>query len=772
MYLRLRAERLGDALRAYVGRITPPPIIRACALGYRTLFFLPLLSGAVFLYMLAFSSQLQHVYLACIEHGDVPRAALGLFVVLLLCALLYAWNSRLGTEAISEVYAEHADLNFDRRLASIRDAKAAASFLLPLLGLVAGLAQLWLETLDVERIVRPAAIREVSTGVLVIALAAAAVMCACAWALYAMQPQATLLARRYVFKFSGAAALFTALLPFLAKGETVALATAIGPLAMTGLVMITMTMAVIVLSRRPLLLFLPLAAFVVLVIGWGRSELPSLGQLDGQGAIARQTATAYFDSWLEERGKGRSAHGAFGGKPYPVFIMALEGGGIYAAAAAAHLLSTLQDRCPSFAEHVFAISAVSGGALGASVFGALTGGPLVRDDGACAKIASARTEPLAQRAGAIVGADHLSGPLAFLIPDIMRKFDFGLFDWLGDRALRLGALVERLGSAGGRIACLRDAETYDRSRALERSFAASFAQRALPPAAGASCGGGGAGLAAPYTDYARPEKAAPALLLNTTWVERGFRVAFAPFHMQTGAADAKVGDGTLYAFDDLGRWKQPISLIRAAVASARFPGIMPAATIDYVPAAGQTRRWNFVDGGYADASGATTAYELFEALERHIGSGTRSLPMPVDLRLVLLTDAETEFLKDRIDGSGFSDTLVISNAVLNVRALLAQRAVTRALNSVPARYGDDRIKVLRLVHPTLPLPLGFRISERAEEIVQFILGDASHCRTLGLMQRLRLRRRKLAKRQDFLFALRTENSCAQAWILKRLSPSG
>jgi len=201
---------------------------------------------------------------------------------------------------------------------------------------------------------------------------------------------------------------------------------------------------------------------------------------------------------------------------------------------------------------------------------------------------------------------------------------------------------------------------------------------------------------------------------------------------------------------------------------------MPAATIDYVPAeGGQTRRWNFVDGGYADASGATTAYELFEALERHIrNGGTNGSPMPVDLRLVLLTDAETEFLKDRIDGSGFSDTLVISNAVLNVRALLAQRAVTRALNSVPARYGDDRIKVLRLVHPTLPLPLGFRISERAEEIVHFILGDASRCRTLSLMQRLRLLRPKPAKRQDFLFALRTENSCAQAWILKRLSPSG
>jgi hypothetical protein len=769
MYLRVRAEQLCDAVKGYVGRITPPPIIRACALGYRTLFFLPLLIGGACAFVLAGSSQLQHVYLAYIEEQDAPRAALGLLAVLLLCAVLYGWNSRLGTAAISAVYPEHADLNLDRRLAHIRDAKAALSFLLPLLGLLYGLFQLWAETRAVEGIAGAAAMRAVSLSVLLVTLAAVVVTSACAWAVYRMPPKATARARRHMPRLGVAAALLTAFLPFLAKADTVALATAIGPLATAGLVLTTTTMALMALARRPILLLLLLAALGVL--SSGRREAPSLGVLKGPGAGAQPSAAAYFDRWLEARGEGR----AVGGAPYPVFIFALEGGGIYAAAAAARLLSTLEDRCPGFAEHVFAISAVSGGAIGASIFTALSGAALPTASRPCAELASPSAPPLAQRVGGIIDDDHLSGPLAFLIPDTIRKFDLGATDWLADRMLGLGARVARHFAREGGVACLTDAGTYDRSRALEESFAASFQRHTPPTTANTPCGGADFGLAAPYAAHARPALAAPALILNTTWVERGFRVVFAPFHMQTGADDTTVGDGTLYAFEDLGSWRQGVSLIRAAVASARYPGIMPAATIDYLADTGQqARRWNFVDGGYADASGATTAYELFAALERHIDSRRRArdLPIGVDLRLVLLTDAETEFLKDRIDGSGFNDTLVVSNALLNVRGLLAQRAVTGALNSVSPSSGEDRIKVLRLVHPTLPLPLGFRISRRAEDIVHFILGDAAACRRLKLMQRLRRLRSALPSKGGFLQALRTDNSCAQAWVVKLLSERG
>ena len=74
-----------------------------------------------------------------------------------------------------------------------------------------------------------------------------------------------------------------------------------------------------------------------------------------------------FDAWVRGRhdrppGEGDPA------KPYPAFIISAEGGGIYAAAAASLFLAKLQDDCPGFAQHVFAISGVSGGAIGATVF--------------------------------------------------------------------------------------------------------------------------------------------------------------------------------------------------------------------------------------------------------------------------------------------------------------------------------------------------------------------------------------------------------------------
>jgi hypothetical protein len=55
-------------------------------------------------------------------------------------------------------------------------------------------------------------------------------------------------------------------------------------------------------------------------------------------------------------------------KLYPLFIVAAQGGGFYAAYHSALSLARLQDACSEFSDHVFAISSVSGGSLGAAVF--------------------------------------------------------------------------------------------------------------------------------------------------------------------------------------------------------------------------------------------------------------------------------------------------------------------------------------------------------------------------------------------------------------------
>jgi len=77
-----------------------------------------------------------------------------------------------------------------------------------------------------------------------------------------------------------------------------------------------------------------------------------------------------FAAWLQKRIVGRDATGDE--HDFPVFIVAAQGGGYYAAYHSALTLARLQDLCPDFRNQVFAISGVSGGSLGASVFAAIS----------------------------------------------------------------------------------------------------------------------------------------------------------------------------------------------------------------------------------------------------------------------------------------------------------------------------------------------------------------------------------------------------------------
>jgi predicted acylesterase/phospholipase RssA len=93
----------------------------------------------------------------------------------------------------------------------------------------------------------------------------------------------------------------------------------------------------------------------------------------------------------------------------PVIVVSTAGGGIRAAMWTAIVLGELQDRNPAFADHVFAISGVSGGSLGAAVFDGLV------------KSGNAGNNRLqAQR---ILEHDFLSPALAFLLfPDMFQQF--------------------------------------------------------------------------------------------------------------------------------------------------------------------------------------------------------------------------------------------------------------------------------------------------------------------------------------------------------------
>jgi hypothetical protein len=79
-------------------------------------------------------------------------------------------------------------------------------------------------------------------------------------------------------------------------------------------------------------------------------------------AFEKPDVVRAFDAWYRSR-EDRQFYEERN-QPYPVYIVAARGGGLYAAYHTAKFLARLQDQCPSFAQHSFAISGVSGGSLG------------------------------------------------------------------------------------------------------------------------------------------------------------------------------------------------------------------------------------------------------------------------------------------------------------------------------------------------------------------------------------------------------------------------
>ncbi|NJO33553.1 MAG: hypothetical protein HC869_10785 [Rhodospirillales bacterium] len=193
------------------------------------------------------------------------------------------------------------------------------------------------------------------------------------------------------------------------------------------------------------------------------------------------------------------------------------------------------------------------------------------------------------------------------------------------------------------------------------------------------------------------------------------------------------------------------SVIEAAVASARFPGLAPAWVLPNHKVLLQSsstlhRRWNFVDGGYADGSGALTALEIYDWLKKHLAKRS-----DVDLRLILITEvAGARDLAKVPNGTSFNDTLAPVTALLNVRSQLATRAVVRAIEQVLAsdsdlprpqdpnalslaitardsRVAKSDVFRVKLDTESLAFALGWKISSFRYEIIRRMLGHSRLC---------------------------------------------
>ena len=140
----------------------------------------------------------------------------------------------------------------------------------------------------------------------------------------------------------------------------------------------------------------------------------------GGAPAARMAVDKTFDEWL------KTLHAKYPGETTPpVYVVATEGGGIRAAYWTAAVLTALQDAAPPFADHVFAISSVSGGSVGATVFTALVAdanrATAVSDCDAMNTVDKQKTLRFA--AQQILSYDSLAPTLASLLhADLVQRF--------------------------------------------------------------------------------------------------------------------------------------------------------------------------------------------------------------------------------------------------------------------------------------------------------------------------------------------------------------
>jgi predicted chitinase len=459
--------------------------------------------------------------------------------------------------------------------------------------------------------------------------------------------------------------------------------------------------------------FLFLTTFLV---AGDNHELRTVSEDKKSQPSPRVPAVTAFQDWLKQPSRVAEAERL---GEYPVFIVAAQGGGIYAAHNAARFLARMQDLCPVFRQHLFAISAVSGGSVGSATFAAALHaekapfGPDAAAGWACPKIAQFLAGvtvndidapgPVEQRVARILATDFLSPLTAgFLFTDFTQLFSLTALPFL-DRARFLEYTLE-----GAADKALKGGKDIDQTNILKADYQSHWAS----------------------------DNNMPALLLNTTDVGSGKRVVISPFDIDP----AHPKDRDLCVLANLKRQGKGadqtvesssihIPLSTAAFASARFPWVTPASTVtlnnDCITAHPKAR---LVDGGYVENSGVETALDLIEKLKTV--QGTSDAPK---FRIYLLSLVSGDF--------GDHGSFAGGELMEPVRALLSTRnsrtyvALNRAARDdlLPAKEGTSGVPNFRSFARTdlaglfYSLPLGWTLSEKTGDIVSVSSGRFWDC---------------------------------------------
>lgn len=410
---------------------------------------------------------------------------------------------------------------------------------------------------------------------------------------------------------------------------------------------------------------------ILAMVAWSLFDLNDnhtvrlLEKSEGQGLVSARALVPTdeplektFDSWLKSRQDRQFFQDL--NKPYPVYVVAAQGGGLYAAYQASVFLARMQDACPNFAQHVFGVSGVSGGAVGATIFTALA--KRHAENAAIANPAEGCGAPPANwdasieaRADAMLRQDFLT-PLisALLFPDFFARFS------------------------------PVPIPSFSRAIALENGFEQAW--RSTHPEDGEDAPNA---LEDGLLSYWSPEGVAPALFINTTEADTGRRMILSPLP-ELGERQRNYAQ---LAWRDQGANAPDMRLSTAMILSARFPWITPAGSIDIFHRNSLTdepvrRKARLVDGGYFENSGIETASDVLRVLQRKEEQGL------IELHLIAF---------DLTEDRARTPTYALGELTTPIKALLRTRSARAPLARERARRAfDSRCRYIRLPGFTPP----------------------------------------------------------------------
>lgn len=458
--------------------------------------------------------------------------------------------------------------------------------------------------------------------------------------------------------------------------------------------------------RVPIVALLVTLVASLSVMNWNNHYRLQLQSVEGVQQDGPLPAQAAFQQWLWSRSSIKKYVDA--DRPFPVLLVAAQGGGSYAAYHAALTLAKLQDKSRLFSEHTFAISGVSGGSVGASIFLAALHLFEGLDNQQKANLAS---KSCSSWRGRRRKADTQTGPLERLIQcyfqhDLMSpSLTTGLFNDIPSYFLPTS---------------WRDRNSPNRARTFQNTIDSVWHVE--------TDGFGGEKRNEYFnrlTSYGwRPDERVPAFLVNATIVETGSTVFFGPLRW----GDTSCKDGPKSGIDHSRQvfGASDIRILEAVVLSARFPWVFPAATMGAVSEAfgrcvGVEGDVRIVDGGYTENSGAATAGSLLEHLRQLEVSGVASPIDPnskakVKFHLVTFSHVGADLLNSQL----LSEGLVPIFAMLNARVARGLQSIHR----VATESGEEQVLTFNLGDREWTPPLGLMLSDKTLKRIEARSGFA------------------------------------------------